>query len=479
LFKWLLVPFSILTVTGAAASLSLYEDWDSVVKLQGYKKNVNDWILFVVLFGYFGSNPGLIVHALGHIGACILAAVMTLIGYIGLGVCATYSSGSPYHLGFTLLFLYLACLASSLAIVSTVSETIQDFSKRSGHLYIVLMIVYFLICYSYEESLRNGVLRSISTEYYYPFLGVGIAIIYLATCILSRYVIIEEFYQRINISEDIIGMFTLLLISSMMIIINYICYLTSFQYSIYFGVFTAILIINFIAAFIIIKISYRVIESNKPVDEFIEVEDRVINTRLWDALQDRKLYSVLLGTFIIIGTTQTFLKNIGVIKITLHNTTPSATLENAFLLSQTLGAILCGIFGFFFKFRCNKFLLGTIGAGMAILGFISILFLNCLFIPTILIGTANGVWWVMAPIIAYGLFGPKPFDAIWGSILTVNFWGMFAFGLIFQLFWESRNDYLTWSIAIFCVAIGFAILILQLIFRRTNEDGENTGLIHK
>lgn len=459
--------------------MSLYEDWDSVVKLQGYKRNVNDWILFVVLFGYFGSNPGLIVHALGHIGAYILAAVMTLVGYIGLGVCATYSNGSPYHLAFTLLFLYLACLASSIAIVSTVSETIQDFSKRSGYLYIVLMIVYFLICYSYEESLRNGVLRSIKTEFYYPFLGVGVAIIYLTTCILSKYVIIEEFYQRINISEDIIGMFTLLLISSMMIIMNYICYLTNFQYSIYFGVFTVILIINFIAAFIIIKISYRVIESNKPVDEFIEVEDRVVNTRLWDSLQDHRLYGVLLGTFIIVGTTQTFLKNIGVIKITLRNTTPSATFENVFLLSETLGAILCGLFGFFFKFKCNKFLLGTIGGVMAVLGFVSILIFKCLFLPTILIGAANGVWWVMAPIIAYSLFGPKPFDAVWGSILTVNFWGMFLFGLIFQLFWENQSNYLTWSISIFCVAIVFAIVILQIIFRKEKLDSETTSLMHK
>mmetsp|Transcript_31464 Transcript_31464/g.27825 ORF Transcript_31464/g.27825 Transcript_31464/m.27825 type:complete len:103 (+) Transcript_31464:13-321(+) len=84
--KWILVPFSILTVTGATASLSLWEDWNSVVQLQGYKTNVNDWILFVVLFGYLGSNPGLITHFLGHIGAYILAAVMTLVSYIGLGI---------------------------------------------------------------------------------------------------------------------------------------------------------------------------------------------------------------------------------------------------------------------------------------------------------------------------------------------------------------------------------------------------------
>jgi hypothetical protein len=443
------VPFSILTVTGAAASLSLYEDWDSVVNIQGYKKNVNDWILFVVLFGYLGSNPGLIVHALGHFGAYIVAAVMTLIGYIGLGFCATYSSGSPYHLGFTLLFLYLASLSSSIAIVATISETIQDFSKRSGHLYIVLMVVYFLLCYSYEEAFRNGVLKSIPTKYYYPLLGVIICVIYLTTAFLSKYVIIEEFYQRINISEDIMGMLSLLLVATLMIIVNYICYLVNIQYAIYFAVFTVILVLNFIVAFVIIKLSYSVIESNKPVDEFIEIEDRVVNIHLKESLKDYRLYGVLIGTFIIIGTTQTFFKNIGSIKTDHYNTTPTGTFQNLFLLSEALGAIICGLLGFFLKFGANQFLFGTIGAVMAIAGFVSTLIFKILYFETILVGVANGIWWVMGPIIAYEFFGPISFDGVWGTILTVNFWGMFIFGFTFQIFHESKSDHLTWSLTIF------------------------------
>lgn len=202
--------------------MSLWEDWDSVVELQGYKKEVKDWILFVVLFGYLGSNPGLVTHYIGHIGAYILAAVLTLVSYIGLGVCATYKLGSPWHCFATLLFLYMASFASSIAIVATISETLQNFSKRAGNLYIVLMIVYFLLAYSFEESLRNGLMRSYSTEWYYPILGVGVATIYTISCILSRLVVIEDFYQRINISEDVVGMLALLLLSALMIVVNYI-----------------------------------------------------------------------------------------------------------------------------------------------------------------------------------------------------------------------------------------------------------------
>jgi len=199
----------------------------------------------------------MVTHFIGHIRAYILAAVMALVSYIGLGVCATYKTGSPWHCFFTLLFLYMAAFSSSIAIVATISETIQNFSKRAGNLYIVLMIVYFLLCYSFEESLRNGVLRSIPTEYYYPILGVGIAAIYSISCALSIYVVIDKHYQRINISEDMVGMLCLLLLAALMIVVNYVWYLLNYQYMIYFIIFMVVLLLNFVAAYFIIQISHK------------------------------------------------------------------------------------------------------------------------------------------------------------------------------------------------------------------------------
>lgn len=74
-----------MTVTAAGCSFSLYDDWYNVLQSQGYNRKYNNWALFAVIFGTLGSSPGLVVHFMSHIGAYILAAVLALIGYFGLG----------------------------------------------------------------------------------------------------------------------------------------------------------------------------------------------------------------------------------------------------------------------------------------------------------------------------------------------------------------------------------------------------------
>ena len=105
---------------------------------------------------------------------------------------------------------------------------------------------------------------------------------------------------------------------------------------------------------------------------------------------------------------------------------------------------------------------------MAILGYFSIIFLSWFHVETILIGLSNGIWWVLAPLIVYQFFGPKPFAGVWGSILTLNFWGMFILGLVFTLFWENHENPLGWSLGIFSGACLFAIVILGLITERNS-----------
>lgn len=242
-------------MTAAGCSFSLYEDWGSVLAAQKYKKNAYDWSLFVVLFGYLGSNPGLVTHYLGHITAYIVAAILSLIGYIGLGYCGTFAVGSPWHLFFTLLFLYLAAFGSSIAIVASVSETLQNFSKRAGYLYIVLMIIHFLLSYSFEESLRNGILRNVLTIYYYPFLGVGVAVVYIISCVVSSMVKIEDVFKRINITEDIIGLLSLILISTILVVLNFMYYLEYSKWTAFFIMYVISLVLNFVIAYVIIHIS--------------------------------------------------------------------------------------------------------------------------------------------------------------------------------------------------------------------------------
>jgi len=207
------------------------------------------------------------------------------------------------------------------------------------------------------------------------------------------------------------------------------------------------------------------IDSPKQFDEFLEDEDQTVTKTLGESFSDYRLYGVLVGSFIIIGTSSTFLKNIGLVKTANHNLSPTNTFYSLYLLSQSLGALICGLLSSY----SNQFLFGTIGAIMAILGYFTIIFLSWFHIETILIGTANGIWWVLAPLIVYQFFGPKPFAGVWGSILTVNFWGMFVLGLIFTLFWENHVNPLQWSLGIFSVACLFAIIILSYIMQGNSK----------
>mmetsp|Transcript_31464 Transcript_31464/g.27824 ORF Transcript_31464/g.27824 Transcript_31464/m.27824 type:complete len:248 (+) Transcript_31464:379-1122(+) len=246
----------------------------------------------------------------------------------------------------------MAAFSSSIAIVATMSETLQNFPKRAGNLYIVLMIMYFLLCYSFEESLRNGILRGIPTEYYYPFLGIGIAAIYTISCVLSKFVEVEELYHRINSSEDMIGMLCLLLLAAIMIVVNYVCYLINYQYMVYFIIFTSVLLLNFVAAYFIIRISQSNVDkllfnhrndSAKYLDESNEDEDVLATKTLSEAIGDYRLYGVLIGTFIVIGTSSTFFKNIGIMKSESRTLSPTGTYSSLFLLSQAVASLVCGL----------------------------------------------------------------------------------------------------------------------------------------
>lgn len=144
---------------------------------------------------------------------------------------------------------------------------------------------------------------------------------------------------------------------------------------------------------------------------------------------------------------------------------PASTYSSLFLLWQSLGALVWGLLGLY----ANQFLFGTIGAIMAITGYFWIIFLSWFFLETILIAFSNGIWWVLAPLIVYRFFGSKPFAGVWGTILTINFWGMFLLGLVFTLYWENHPDPLPWSLGIYSGAWLIAIIILALILRKNSN----------
>jgi len=196
------------------------------------------WASVVVMLGHLGSFPGVPTQVFGHFAAFLIAAVLSILGYGGLGICSTYDIGSNWHFFFTGLCMYLAAYGASIAVMAVVHETLHDFSKRGGFLYIVMIICYFLMGSSYEESFERGFASRSRLTTYYPCLGVGVAIIFIANAILAKLAVVEERFRRTTINEDIIGILVFILVAAMMTVLQYVFFLQNRSYVSYFIVFT-------------------------------------------------------------------------------------------------------------------------------------------------------------------------------------------------------------------------------------------------
>lgn len=168
-------------------------------------------------------------------------------------------------------------------------------------------------------------------------------------------------------------------------------------------------------------------------------------------MKSEKLYGILIGSFIIIGTTTVYLRNVSAIRLSFLSQITDDSLYDIYQLSQALGALICGLLAFFYRFDAHQFLFATVGVCFALIAYILCIMFSTLYIETILVGAASGVWWVMPPLIIYRFFGPNPFAGVWGTVLTVNFWGTFIFAIIYALFWTNVAHPLYWIFAIFGV----------------------------
>lgn len=208
-------------------------------------------------------------------------------------------------------------------------------------------------------------------------------------------------------------------------------------------------------------------------DEYIEAEDTTVKMNLKECLRSYKLYGLLISTFFIIGTSYAFMKSIGGIKRSAGKTMYSDTLYDIFILSQNLSAVTCGLLVYFFRFSISKFVFGTTGAGFAIAGFLVCLIFRGLYVESIFIGISSGIWWVMAPIIVYEFFGPKPFAGVWGTVLTVNFFGMSLCTLLFGLIWYNIANPLVFVLIIFCLFSIIAVVALGYVLQKEYKDKNN------
>jgi hypothetical protein len=116
---------------------------------------------------------------MGNVVSYFFAAALALIGYIGLGVCSSYTHPSEWLFFFTLVFLILVAIGSGIAIVAAICTSVENFTRRGSILMIILMMGYFLIGYMFEYSCRFGLFPNTKSHYYFPLFGLFVSLIYV------------------------------------------------------------------------------------------------------------------------------------------------------------------------------------------------------------------------------------------------------------------------------------------------------------
>ena len=198
-------------------------------------------------------------------------------------------------------------------------------------------------------------------------------------------------------------------------------------------------------------------------------EDTTNDHTFMDCLMDYRFYAILLVSSIVIGNTAAFVQHLDAIKRAQRHLGSTDSIYNTYMLSEALGALICGLLAFFFRFDVNQFFFGIVGATLSILGYLICEFFDSLYVSSVFIAGSSGIWWVIAPILAYDYFGPKSFAGVWGSIFTANFFGMVAANAIFNAFWTGKDGALYAIIIIYFFASSIAVAIAAFVLKREQD----------
>ena len=182
--------------------------------------------------------------------AYAIAALLALFGFVGLAITVEYNDGSMAHLLITLMFLFISAFSGSIATFAAVVTSVQNFTRVSSLLVIVIMINYQKISPLLEDVIRSTYQSKVSIQTYYSGLGVILFLTYSIGGIITKRVHMRELHEAMVLSIDKISLFIFITIEVALIAaIYYIRFiLNQIELTIYAFVIAAL--VNFIAFFI-------------------------------------------------------------------------------------------------------------------------------------------------------------------------------------------------------------------------------------
>lgn len=434
--KWASIPFGIIVVLVSGSALNLIPYFLALKDALGFTPVLQEFIRWGVLFGYFGGMlSGPLVDMFGTTISFVLTAIIAAGGYTALAFYSTGSSIGTFNAILVVALVLLVSFAASLAYMTAIATIVKNFSRNVGAMIAAVMISYFFAASFFDTSIRNGYFKDVDL-----FTNlIAQAIINFVVLILAAF-IIDENEQSAQLKKassltDRFGVFIYAGIAGVFLAAIYFTCIIAQTYQLAIVFITLVILANFVVLGFTVQALIGRIESSDHAN--IGDEHVPPKKHFGQMLIDIRYWCILIGTFIIIGSGTMYNLEAGDVAKALGKDSLGEKVDYAYWLSAAIAILGGGVAAALFNKVINAWLFATIAAFSSMVGF-ALVFLSgtndtFFYMSAFFVGAGTGGWYVIVPQIILDDAGPKSFEALWGSTLTVNALGMFAFERLFYL----------------------------------------------
>ena len=432
--KWASIPFGIIVVLVSGSAINLVPYFLALKDTLGFTPVLQEFIRWGVVFGYYGGVlSGPLVDMFGTTISFVLTAIIAAGGYTALAFYSTGSSIGTFNAILVVCLVLLVSFAASLAYMTAIATIIKNFSRNVGAMIAAVMLSYFFAAPYFDTSIRNGYFKDVDL-----FTNlIASAVINFVVLILAA-LIIDENEQSPQLKKassitDRFGIVIYAIIAAGFLATIYFTCVIAEAYQLAIVLITLIILANFIVlGFTIQALIGRMNASNT---ENVGDEHMPPKKNFGQMLIDVRYWCMLFGTFIVVGSGIMYYLEASDVAKALGKDSLAETVDYAYWLSAAAAILGGGIAAALFNVVLNAWLFAAIAAFSSMVGF-ALVFLSStndvfFYASAFFVGAGTGGWWIIVPQIILDDAGPKNFEALWGSTLTVNALGMFCFERFF------------------------------------------------
>lgn len=432
--KWASIPFGIIVVLVSGSALNLVPYFLALKDTLGFTPVLQEFIRWGVVFGYYGGIlSGPLVDMFGTTISFVLTAIIAAGGYTALAFYSTSSSIGTFNAILVVALVLLVSFAASLAYMTAIATIIKNFSRNVGAMIAAVMISYFFAAPYFDTSIRNGYFKDVDL-----FTNlIASAVINFCVLILAAFIVDENEQsaqlKRASSLTDRFGIFIYAGIAAGFLATIYFTCIIAEAYQLAIVLITLIILANFIVLGFTVQALIGRIEST---DHSNVGEEHVPPKKHFgQMLIDIRFWCLLVGTFIVVGSGVMYYLEAADVAKALGKDDLATKVDYAYWLSASATILGGGVAAALFNKLFNGWMFAAIAAFSSMVGF-ALVFLSStnetfFYFSAFFVGAGTGGWYIIVPQILLDDAGPKSFEALWGSTLSFNALGMFAFERLF------------------------------------------------